>query len=722
MKTIRTLIYLLAACWLCHGRLLAQNLPITIEAESGTIGADFSVLSDGTVGYVTINGTVGGQNPSTSNRVISYSVTFPSAGTYQLYARILVGANTFNDDSMYYGNGFGTKSPTSDNDWITANGLAPVGYTTSTDTVTGAGSAQNLVWKWIKLSEFDGGEGPINFVVPANQLTQTFQIGAREDGLEIDKFVFAPVGFFYTVANLDNGQAGSTTPPPPPFTPTGPPIAQGQDKFLGSVSSATQNVNFTHYWNQVTPENGGKWGSVEATRDVWNWTDLDTAYNLAKTNGYPFKMHNLIWGSQQPAWLETLSAADQLTAIEEWFSAVAARYPDIDYIDVVNEPLHTPPSGPGTGNYLNALGGAGASGWDWIINAYQLARLHFPHAKLLINEYSVTNDGNEAAQYIKIIQLLQAQNLIDGIGIQEHAFETRVDASVIAGNLNTIAATGVPIYISEMDIDGPTDDVQLQDYQRIFPIFWENPAVRGITLWGYVPGMWRTAEGAYLALSNGAERPALVWLRAYVNDHRPLVNVGQSFGVVAGSSDNTAIGSLTATDADSGTMFQGWQITGGTGAGIFTINAATGQIVLTNHLLLTAASYTLVVTVSDGLRTSLSETVTIHVTPSPLSITRSGYSLNRRTNTIVQTITVTNHSASTLAGPIYYVLDSLSTNTSLVNGKGVSVNTTGPSSPYIIVSSTDLAPGASVSIALQFANPASGGITYTARALNGASP
>ena len=35
---------------------------------------------------------------------------------------------------------------------------------------------------------------------------------------------------------------------------------------------------------------------------------------LARRQGIPFKMHTLIWGQQQPAWIETLSAADQLVS------------------------------------------------------------------------------------------------------------------------------------------------------------------------------------------------------------------------------------------------------------------------------------------------------------------------------------------------------------------------------------------------------------------------
>jgi endo-1,4-beta-xylanase len=94
-----------------------------------------------------------------------------------------------------------------------------------------------------------------------------------------------------------------------------PPIAAGKSKFLGNIYSAAQLPGFNQYWNQVTPENAGKWGSVEATRDVMNWSDLDAAYKLAKDNGFPFKLHVLIWGSQQPAWIENLPPAEQLEEI-----------------------------------------------------------------------------------------------------------------------------------------------------------------------------------------------------------------------------------------------------------------------------------------------------------------------------------------------------------------------------------------------------------------------
>ncbi len=512
--------------------LFAQNFAM-LEAESGTPGTEFTTVTQTGVTFISASSDlVASGNPGTTNRVVTYSVTFPMAGTYQLYARLRVGSGGANDDSYFYGNGFGVKpvaatGTAADNNWILVNNLNNVGDTTANSIVTGSGSvAANNVWKWVNISLFNGGESPINFTVPAGNLTQTFQIGGRENGLDLDKFVFGLSGVYFTVKNLDNGEPGSTTPPPPPFTPSGPPLATGKSKWLGSAYSNAQKVNFGKYWNQVTPENGGKWGTVEAVRNVMNWSEMDSAYKLAKDSGYPFKMHTLIWGSQQPAWIESLPAETQLMEIKEWYAAVAQRYPAIDFVEVVNEPLHAPPNrtGNGGGNYINALGGSGATGWDWIINSFRLARQYFPPpTKLWLNDYSIINSNSNTATYVNIINLLKAENLIDGVGEQGHAFTTAgTPATTLVNNINTLAATGLPLYITELDIDGPPaetpqgDSVQLREYQRVFPLFWEHPAIKGITMWGYRPGHWRTAQGAPLVYANGAEKPAMVWLKQYI--------------------------------------------------------------------------------------------------------------------------------------------------------------------------------------------------------------
>lgn len=304
------------------------------------------------------------------------------------------------------------------------------------------------------------------------------------------------------------------------------PIAAGQDKWLGNIYSNAQLPGFAEYWNQVTPENAGKWGSVEKQRDVYSWTELDAAYALAKDNGFPFRMHVLVWGNQQPSWIASLTPEEQLAEIEEWFEAVATRYPDIDFVEVVNEPLHDPPNDEEDGGYIEALGGSGQKGtkteWTWVLKAFELAREHFPETtQLMINEYNIVSSSLNTSRYKALIDTLNSRELIDAIGVQAHAFSTQVDASVITGNLNTLAETGLPIQATELDIDGPDDQTQLEDYKRIFPAIWEHEAIIGVTLWGYRPGLWRNAEKAYIIEADGTERPAMTWLRAYVSGTLP---------------------------------------------------------------------------------------------------------------------------------------------------------------------------------------------------------
>ncbi len=299
------------------------------------------------------------------------------------------------------------------------------------------------------------------------------------------------------------------------------PLANGHNKFLGNVIGYRTPSSFDKYWNQVTPENSGKWGSVEIGRDIYGWGGLDAAYNYAMGKNFPYKHHCLVWGQQQPGWIGSLDSAGQAEEVEEWIKLVGQRFPDMDFIDVVNEPLHAPP------NYKNALGGDGVTGWDWVIWCFEKARKYCSDStKLVLNEYSLLNDNNNTAQYLKIINLLKDRGLIDVIGIQGHYFELRsCSVSMIKSNLDKFAATGLPIHIAELDIEEADDNTQLQKYQEKFPALWEHPGVTGITFWGYIQGsIWKV--NAYLIRSDGTERPALQWLRTYLSETNVLESTG----------------------------------------------------------------------------------------------------------------------------------------------------------------------------------------------------
>jgi endo-1,4-beta-xylanase len=73
----------------------------------------------------------------------------------------------------------------------------------------------------------------------------------------------------------------------------------------------------------------------------------------------------------------------------------------------------------------------------------------------------------------------------------------------------------LPIYISELDLNIADDDSQQERYKSLFPILWQNSAVRGVTLWGYKQNhTWKPYT--YLLRADGSERPALLWLKEYM--------------------------------------------------------------------------------------------------------------------------------------------------------------------------------------------------------------
>jgi Beta-1,4-xylanase len=274
--------------------------------------------------------------------------------------------------------------------------------------------------------------------------------------------------------------------------------------FVGNITTnGSIRSDFGQYWDQITLENSGKWGQVESSRDQYNWSGIDDAYNYAKQNGIPYKQHTFVWGSQYPSWIDSLSATEKGEEIEEWIRDYCERYPDTEMIDVVNEatPGHAP------ANFAQD-----AWGNDWIIKSFQLARQYCPNSVLILNDYNVLRWNTD--DFIQMAQPAINAGVVDAIGLQAHGLAGQ-SLSELESNLQKIANLGLPLYISEYDIERTNDQEQLQVMQEQFPVFYNHPSVRGITLWGYVVGStWR--DGTGLIQSNGQHRPAMDWLMNYI--------------------------------------------------------------------------------------------------------------------------------------------------------------------------------------------------------------
>jgi endo-1,4-beta-xylanase len=287
-------------------------------------------------------------------------------------------------------------------------------------------------------------------------------------------------------------------------------------KFVGNITTAEQvdtgGLTFAKYWDQISPENAGKWGSVQTSAGAaFNWRTLDAIYDYAKTNKVVFKQHTFVWGRQQPS--GTIGESD----VKKWMTEFCARYPDTKLIDVVNEPPpHTTPS------YVNAIGGGTDGNWQWIVNAFTWARQACPNAILILNDYNNIEWQDEHDHFIDIVKKAKAAGApIDAVGAQSHdAYrKSTSELRTMLENLNT--QTGLPIYITEYDVSDTNDANQLKIYQQQFPLLYDASYIHGITIWGWIYGKtWSQAPNSGL-VNNGKSRPAMSWLMDQLGREAP---------------------------------------------------------------------------------------------------------------------------------------------------------------------------------------------------------
>ena len=295
-------------------------------------------------------------------------------------------------------------------------------------------------------------------------------------------------------------------------------LSTNPDKFLGNITTR-YNVDagggvepFYKLWNQITPENETKWDAIEGSRrGSFNFGNADRSANYAKQHGFPFKYHTLIWGAQYPSWVNSLSTSEQTKAIEEYFDAVAKHYPNLEIIDVVNEAV----AGHQPAPYKAALGGDGATGFDWIIKAFEMAHERWPNAILVYNDYNTFQW--QIDQYIDLVRTLRdAGAPIDAYGCQSHDL-TDMSLSNFKSAMTKIQnALKMPMYSTEYDIGTSDDALQKQRYSEQIPYMWESDYCAGITLWGYIYGATWTTDGNSGLIRDGKDRPAMTWLREYM--------------------------------------------------------------------------------------------------------------------------------------------------------------------------------------------------------------
>jgi len=267
-------------------------------------------------------------------------------------------------------------------------------------------------------------------------------------------------------------------------------------------------------FNYLTAEYQMKWDYMEPAPGTSNFEAGDAIVSYAMAEGMRVKGHTLIWHGATPSWVNGLSPADLRTAFEQHITRVGGHFRGrVDAWDVVNEAVADDGSGLRNTVFRQRLGDA------YIADAFRLARQADPEARLFYNDYGGEGLNAKADRIYELLRSLLAAGVpIDGVGLQMHISATnRPSDASIAANMRRLAALGLVVHISEMDVrirnvpGAPAARLEIQrtTYRDVVRLCVVEPRCEAVTFWGFTDAhSWISGDAPLLFDAQYRPKPA----------------------------------------------------------------------------------------------------------------------------------------------------------------------------------------------------------------------
>ena len=227
------------------------------------------------------------------------------------------------------------------------------------------------------------------------------------------------------------------------------------EAIAAGTDTASQRLVLRHF-NTVTNENVLKAERVAPTRDGgYRFADADAFVAFGERHDMFVVGHTLVWHNQTPPWFfqdeqgRPNGPAAQLERMRSHIQTVAGRYVGrIDAWDVVNEVVDN------DGSYRPTTWVRGVGHGDTLVKyAFKWASEYAPGAELYYNDFNAWRPAKRDG-IVRLVRMLQREGIrIDGIGMQGHWGLNYPRAEHIEAAIDSFAALGVKVMITELDVD-----------------------------------------------------------------------------------------------------------------------------------------------------------------------------------------------------------------------------------------------------------------------------
>ncbi|XP_052790638.1 anti-sigma-I factor RsgI6-like [Mya arenaria] len=266
-------------------------------------------------------------------------------------------------------------------------------------------------------------------------------------------------------------------------------LVQQKHKFgFGSAVGARQIVDpalaryqqvFYQNFEWAVLENALKWTQMERTQGQLRIDDALAALKALNASNIKIRAHNIFWAVKDhvPHWLPALNQAQQMAAMDKRIHDVVPLTKGYAaHWDVNNENIH--------GDYFEQMTG------DPNITMTMFRDTHAldPDVKLFLNDFNVMQSFSAMPLRNQAKLFKDAGVPIYGVGIQSHLKHMNLDIPTLKSNLDLIAETGLPIWITELSFLSKDNVAKAQALQDVLTLYFSHPAVEGVLLWGFWDG------------------------------------------------------------------------------------------------------------------------------------------------------------------------------------------------------------------------------------------